>query len=199
MDTLGAWIAHAWAWMAANADPVQAVCVLAGTVAAFLVIAHAGLISRREATIAMVNAQFGEEGAKYQDFKNTMQLIEANGNNIADYAKEDPDEKPIYDIILRQVNRYELIALGIRQGVFNEKFYKMWFFSQVMRDYEKLSPFINETRQVFDNQAYFCEFESLAKRWDRKRHPVKHPPKWKIAYWVMTGKFTKALQALNAR
>lgn len=191
-------IDEVWNWVAANSNPIQATSILAGTAVAFYAIFHNGLISRREATIEMVNAQFGEEGAKYADFKNLMQTIEADDQEIGDYAAPAFDNSEAQDIILRQLNRYELISLGIKQRVFNEKFYRMWFFSQVVRDFDKLKPFIDRTRELYNNDAYFCEFESLACRWKKKKHPVKHPPVWKLIAWLLKGDLARVKRALNA-
>lgn len=187
-----------WCWLGDNSDALQTIFIVLGTIAAFVVIMHNGLISRREATIQMVNSQLGAERDEYTQFKNLMREIEESKGDIGDYAETAFDNSDAQDIILRQINRYELISLGISQSVFNEKFYKRWFFSQVMRDYEKLTPFITRTRQIYKNEAYFCEFESLAGRWDRKRHPVKHPPRWKIVWWIVKGDFSRAKKALKA-
>lgn len=187
---------QAWQWVGENSDPLQTIFIVLGTVAAFAVILHNGVISRREATIQMVNRQLGPERDEYTEFKDLMRHIEESGSDIGDYADRAFDNSKAQDIILRQLNHYELISLGVTQSVFNEKFYKRWFFSQVMRDFKKLKPFIIRTREIYENQAYFCEFESLAARWDRKRHPVKHPPRWKIVWWVLTGDLARAKRAL---
>jgi|GEM_PF-3961540 len=191
-------LATIWSWIDTNSAAMQTVCIVAGTGAAFLVIFHNGLISRREATIQMVDAQFGEEGDRYEKFKSLMTDIESLNQCISEYAQETSDNKEARDIILRQLNRYELISLGIKKGVFNEGFYKRWFFSQVIRDHEKLSPFVAKTREIYSNDAYFCEFDDLTNRWQRKKHPVKHPPKWKIVWWLVTGQTSRAKRALEA-
>ena len=140
----------------------------------------------------------GGERESYEQFKEVVQDYEDKGISLATLADEVNDKSDEAQHLLRQINSYELVALGMAKGVFDERFYKRWFFSQLTRDYQKLAPYIQAVRDRYQNQAYFCEFEALAGRWQRKRHPVKHPPKWKIAYWALRGQTAKARQALDA-
>lgn len=195
--------ASVWGWMSANADGVQCILIFLSVIAAFLVIWHNERTSRRKATIDMVSATFfNEKGHEsYNQFKNVIRTIEQRGEDIARYAAKeisDEEEKRFADVILRQLNHYELVSLGIKKSVFDEEFYKFWFFSQFMRDFAKLKPFIDRIRTEYSNQAYFCEYEFLADRWQRNRHPVKHPSKIKIAWWVLLGRHDHVRQALNA-
>ena len=190
-------IAEAWAWIGANSAAIQAVLLVFATIAAFVVIKHNAIVSRRETTIEMVHAQFGEEGQHYEGFKSFFLELEEANQQLTDFAAETADNKLGRNILLRQLNRYELISLAMAKGVFDERFYKRWFFSQFTRDYERLSPLINAMRKHFENDAYFCEFERAAFRWNRKRHPVKYPPKWKVIWWVLTDRRGKARSALR--
>jgi hypothetical protein len=189
----------AWEWIGGNHDAIQTVLLVFGTIAAFLVIGHNALVSRREATIQMVNEQFGDEAGHYEEFKTLFVDLEASGQALTDYIAETQDNKAGRDILLHQLNRYELIALAIDQGVFSGKFYHRWFYSQLTRDYGRLRSLIEGMRRHFDNDAIFCEFENLANRWKRKRHPVKYPPTLKILWWVLVGRRAKASRALRTK
>lgn len=197
---MGAYIATAWSWIGANSPAIQAVCIVLSAIAAFAVIWHNGRMSRKSSTIQMVHNTFfdGGERESYDNFKDVIQKHEDAGTPLSDLAGPAHDKSDEAEQVLRQVNSYELVALGITKGVFDERFYKRWFFSQLTRDYAKLVPYIEAVRARYQNQAYFCEFEALACRWQRKRHPVKHPPKWKIIYWTVTGQNEKVKQALDA-
>ena len=186
-----------WDWIKDNHDQIQTVVFTLGTVAAFAVIKHNAIVSRREATIEMVNEQFGDEAGHYEEFKTLFLDLEQSGQNLLDYTVQTPENTKGRDIILRQLNRYELVALAISKGVFSEAFYKRWFYSQLMHDFVRLWPLIASMRRHFENEAYFCEFANLAARWDRKKHPVKHPPKWKIMWWVLINKRLRARSALK--
>nr|WP_243451969.1 DUF4760 domain-containing protein [Sphingosinicella soli] len=189
-----------WCWVGENSDAIQAICIVLSAIAAFLVIWHNGKISRRQATIQMVVQTFFDAGdnESYAQFKKVITDLEVSKQNIESLALDENSENPASKIILRQLNQYELISLSIRKGVFEENFYKYWFFTQFTRDYSKLFPYITKTREAYCNPAYFCEFETLAKRWLRKKHHVKHPSKVKRAYWSLVGKTEKLRQALDA-
>jgi len=195
------WIAQSWAWIGLNSPAIQAVCIVLSAIAAFAVIWHNGRISRQSSTIGMVRNTFFDtkEKASYENFKDVIQKYEDNQTSLAVLADADHDKSDDTEAVLRQINSYEMVALGITKGVFDERFYKRWFFSQLTRDYRKVTPYIDAVRERYQNQAYFCEFEALANRWQRKRHPVKHPPRWKMLLWTATGQDTKVKQALDAQ
>lgn len=192
-------ISEIWTWVGTNSAAIQTVVLVFATIAAFAVIKHNGIISRREATIQMVQAQFGDEGVHYENYKSLYLELSQAEQDITEFTAETPDNKVGRDILLRQLNRYELIALGIAKGVIAEKFYKRWFFSQLLKDHERLKPLIMSMRRHFENDAYYCEFERVAARWNRKKHPIKHPPMWKIIWWVILGRRALAIRALRNR
>lgn len=184
-----------------NAAALQTFFIGLSAIAAFAIIWRSNVVSRREKTIEIVYETFfgDKESASYKQFKDLIKEIEDNGHDIAEYWDGGKfHERTKQDTLLRQTNQYELVSLGIRQGVFDEAFYKRWFFSQLTKDYAKLLPFVARIRERQNNDAYFCEFERLAIRWTRKRHPVKHPPKWKVAWWSLTGQFEKVRRAVDA-
>lgn len=76
-----------WCWISANAEAVQAVLLILATIAAFAVIAHNAVISRREKTIDMVNEQFGDEAGHYEAFKTFFLDLEESGQALTDYAQ----------------------------------------------------------------------------------------------------------------
>lgn len=170
------------------------------SIAAFLVIWHGGKVNRLKATVDMVRATFFEEGARksYEEFKTLLSGLEEASQDISEYAEDNSDRAPGNAVILKQINNYELISLGIKKNVFDERFYKRWFFSQLTRDYQKVEPYIAKVRERYRNDAYFCEFEALAERWERNKHPIKHPPKWKVAYWIIVGQRERAQRAMDA-
>lgn len=65
--------------------------------------------------------------------------------------------------ILKILNRYEMIAVGIRQGSIDEKTYKLWYRSSVLAIFSETILFVKE-RQLVNPQAY-RQFHWLAYRW----------------------------------
>ena len=189
----------AWWWFAARAPEFEAFFIGLSAIAGFLVIRHTGRISRMESTIEMVRQTFFEEAprASYKKFKELFITLKADGKSIADLAKPDLEQSDEVAVLLRQLNNYELVSLGIKKGVFDERFYKRWFYSQLTSDFERLTPFIEAVRTQAKNQAYWCEFTELADRWHRKKHPVKHPPKWRLIWWMLLGQHDRTRRALD--
>lgn len=148
----------------------------------------------------MVRATFFEESARksYEEFKELLNELEAAEQDVAEYAGPASYRTPGEAVLLKQINNYELISLGIKQSVFDEKFYKRWFFSQLTKDYGKVEPYIRAVRENYNNDAYFCEFEAMAARWNRYKHPVKHPSKWKRIWWLVTGQEDRVQRAMKA-
>lgn len=193
---------RSWIWISENSSAIQAVCIVLSAIAAFALFGNDRKISRREKTIEMVlETFFGADAPEtYEKFKDFFKRIEAAGERIEDYADNGPKaNKADTDILIKQINRYELISLGIRKGVFDEGFFHLWFYSQFMRDYGKLLPYIKKTQGEEANDAFWCEFQTLAQRWSKNVHPVKHPSHVRVLWWLATGNPDKARRALNAR
>jgi hypothetical protein len=49
-----------------------------------------------------------------------------------------PENEADRNVVIDQMNSYELVALGIRNGVFDDGFFKHWYHGQFMRDYRAL-------------------------------------------------------------
>lgn len=125
--------------------------------------------------------------ARYGRFKRVMEQHQNPSDPLDILAFADP-AAPISDereVVRAQINEYELIALGIRRGLFDEKLYKLWFQHQFVRDYESLEAFIARVRDK--RPSVFCEFVWLYTRWKRRPHPENAPSRWRIAWWGLTG------------
>ncbi len=180
-----------WGWLLVHGTAIQTVAVVISAAAAFLVIWHNGKLNRRRATLDMIIRTFLDEREhkQYQEFAALMTQVDAATLDPLTFFEETQSNKDDRKSILQQLNTYELISLGIRRKVFDEAFYKHWFYSQFIKDFHRLKPLIRRVRS--DNAARFCEFASLYDRWLRKRHPVKHPGRAKQAWWALTGQGDK--------
>jgi hypothetical protein len=188
-------IGEGWHWLDANSGAVQALCVVLSAVAAFWVIYQASLLSRREKTIEMIkDTLLDEDGTgPYTAFNNALDKIKDRIQSLDDKSEND---KPIIDLIDQQLNVYELISLGIRQKVFEEKFYWLWFRSQLLRDYDTLRPYINRLRREI-SPTIASEFRWLSIRWKRRTSPNLYPSRVKMAFWAFSGKRQRLLLALE--
>lgn len=153
---------------------------------AFIAFSHTRKVARRRATLDMVLKTFvDEEGQKrYIKFKETMKRHKDGQIDIMDFA--DPDCPPSDDRqnIRTQLNEYELIALGIRRKIFDEKLYKLWFQDQFQRDYRSMEAFIETVRG--HRNSVFCECVWLYTRWSKSPHPENRPNRLKLMWWAAT-------------
>lgn len=86
--------------------------------------------------------------------------------DIAQYAKdrkddldEDSEEKTI---ILRTINYFETISVGIHVGIYSSDIIKRISKTMILEFYDRTEPFIKEIRKQYPQSA--IEFEKYAKR-----------------------------------
>lgn len=156
--------------------------------------------NRRRATLDMVLKTFIDESgrARYNAFKDVMTRHKNCEDPLDIIQFADPDSPPSTDkqSLRDQVNEYELIALGIRRGIFDEKIYKLWFGGQFVRDFDSLQPYLN---RVWEKRpSVFCEFVYLAERWKKRPHPENSPHRIKLAWWGITRNDAKLKAFTNA-
>lgn len=83
------------------------------------------------------------------------------GSKLNAYTQQD------IDIIRKVLNRYELIAIGIDSGAFDEATYKRYIRSSLIHDFLSLKQFIQNIRYSTGNDAVYIEFEELARKWSK--------------------------------
>jgi hypothetical protein len=76
-----------------------------------------------------------------------------------------PENEADRNVVIDQMNSYELVALGIR-GVFDDGFFKHWYHGQFMRDYRALEQLIIEIQK--DRPSTFCEIQWLFNNWQKE-------------------------------
>lgn len=70
-----------------------------------------------------------------------------------------------YDIILRVLNYYESVAIGIRDGAINELMMRNWWRTTTVRDFIDMYVFIHQYRIFRGAPKVFEEAELLAVKW----------------------------------
>ena len=66
------------------------------------------------------------------------------------------------------LNDRELIAIGVREGTYDENIYRRWWYSTALLEWRVASPLIARIRsdpQVGPSATAYVEMEALAKRW----------------------------------
>ena len=167
------------------APAAGAITAIISACVALLVFRYTRGANRRRATLDMVLKTFIDESGRtrYNAFKSVM-ARHKNKEDPLDIMQFADPESPASDdkkALRDQVNEYELIALGIRRGIFDEQIYKLWFGGQFIRDFDSLKPYIDRVREK--RPSVFCEFVYLAERWKRRPHPENAPNRFKLAWW----------------
>lgn len=62
------------------------------------------------------------------------------------------------------LNEYELVAIGIQRGTFDDQTYRRWQKSVVIKNWALAAPYVLAVRMRTGNDAIFHEFEQMA-RW----------------------------------
>ncbi|MNO23684.1 hypothetical protein D3C76_134900 [compost metagenome] len=159
---------------------IQTAVILLGAVAAVATIYTNGMLSRRSishneklarqrATIDLLLQQRTDHNLI--ESKKAVGTIHSNGGDFTSLATKDKAQDENRSHILAIINNYEFIALGIREGALDESIYKRAVYSQVVRDWGAMRPFIMELRRQNGRNTLFQEFEVLAKRWENE--PLK--------------------------
>jgi hypothetical protein len=172
------------------------VAILSASIA-LAVFSHTRLANRRRATLDMVMRTLLDDTVqkKYGEFK---KLVRRDGNpddafKLEGLLEPDVENHDDREIILNQLNIYELMALGIRRKIFDEKFYKRWFHATFMKDYEDSIAFIKAAQER--KASRFCEMSALYNRWTKAGHPVSSPGRLKMGYWALSGQTEKIVKA----
>lgn len=150
---------------------LQAVILFLGLGATFLTLRAQKADSKNMATLNLIIHQRGDD-----------QLNEAIAkmNRLLDEKTEFADLSHFFDdpyseecrAILKVLNFREFVAVGINQGIIDEKTYKQAFYTIVVNDWHNLENTIKAIRKCKKGKpTLFQDFEKLAKRWEK--HPLK--------------------------
>lgn len=177
---------------------------LVSVIVAYLAYRSTRKATRRRATLDMVmktlmDNDVQEEYRKFRDLirKDQDSTDPFDMTAIATANAVGNDDR---NTVLQQLNIYELMALGIRRGLFDEALYKRWYHNQFMMDYEGVSELIDALQS--NKSSIYCEASALYKSWARNGHPESSPGRLRMAWWSLSGKNDKidAARAMaNAR
>lgn len=144
-----------------------AILISAG-VAVCAIIYNAKLLKKR-ATIDLVMYQRKDE-ALIKAKRMVLDLHEKTAQ-FSKFALKENFGSEENDAILTMLNSHEFVAVGVREGSFDENTYKRLRWSALVRDWNALETYVAELRKTRNRPTLFQEFELLAKRWRSK--PLK--------------------------
>lgn len=120
-------------------------------------------IARRRATVDLIMHM--RQNQAFSEARKVVLSLQEDKAQFAKYALKEHTDSKETDCILVVLNFNEFIAVGIREGAFDEKTYKRLRRTRYIRDWDTLATYVSEFRNSRDAQVLFCEFEWLADRW----------------------------------
>ena len=122
-------------------------------------------IAKRRATLDIILAQ--QSNALLLEPRRKFVALRAT-DNITQYAlPENADSDEILSI-MSILNFSELIAIGIAEKTVDERIYKRYYRTEYVHDWIGCKPFVEELRRQGENPTYYCEIETLAKKWAKE-------------------------------
>lgn len=120
-------------------------------------------IARRRATLDMLASRQWDH-----DYLKARRIFNAHaGDSSVLWLDDQHSDSEQSNAIRAILNEYELIAIGIDEGILDENLYRRWFKTQVLRDFSFYEVFICEARKRSGNGQIFIEFERMKSRWDQ--------------------------------
>lgn len=119
--------------------------------------------SQHRATVEVVRHEQTDKEL-LEAFKGYAKLREEDGALIR-LAATHPEPLDEHSKVLRVLNNYEYVSVGILVGAFNEEIYKRMKRSALIRDWDALCPYVYHLRQKYAKPKLYIELETLATRW----------------------------------
>lgn len=158
-------------WFGINETQAVLLAALAAAVFAMWGILSQRDISARQATIQFL--RHSERDQAMIDARKKFQELAKSPEGLTAYAAEENAQKDEAIAIRAVLNEYELIAIGIERGVFDDKTHRRWHRSAVVKNWRQAAPFVMALRNRTNNDAIFHEFEEMAK-WYRDGKGMPH-------------------------
>lgn len=155
-------------WTILIGPTVVVVSVAISATLALLSIYSARAIARQRATLDLIEKR--ESTAHYVAIhRRFAALRRGRGFVHLDAADaEDEDRRAVVDYL----NHYELVAIGIRKRVLDERFYREWMRGPFVRDWNAAADFVQQERWKLDatggwkyHPTIYANYEAVACRW----------------------------------
>lgn len=154
-------------------DPAALVlgALLAAAIAIWGILSQRAIASRQNTLEFIRNSESDQVNVKAREIFN----LEANKDGLEKWAADSQASSEQTKAIRIVLNEHELIAIAIQRGILDDKTYRRYFKSGVIKTWEHARPYILARRTRTGNDALFHEFEELAKWYQGgKRMPKRH-------------------------
>lgn len=119
--------------------------------------------SQHRATVEVVRHEQTDKEL-LEAFKGYASLREKDGF-LTTIAATHPEPLDDHSKVMRVLNNYEYVSVGILVGAFNEEIYKRMKRSALIRDWDALCPYVYHLRQKYSKPKLYVELEALATKW----------------------------------
>jgi hypothetical protein len=159
----------AWGYSAEVAAALVA-AALGGVIAVWAIYSQRA-ITRRQVTLEMLSENESEgtrtgNRQKYRQLARDPQILQT-------YAQADKEDTEEYQVVVRRLNEYELISIGIQRGIIDFEIYKLWWKSGTVRAWRDCKPFIETLRHRQRNDKLFYEFEMMVGWFEHDSRPAR--------------------------
>ncbi|VVT04815.1 conserved hypothetical protein [Sphingomonas sp. EC-HK361] len=147
--------------------------VLISVFVAWLGIRNARAVARQKATLDIIE-KF-ESTEHYRSLNEAFSATRKAGGFAALHDPQSDEERKARADVQDYLNHYELVAIGIRNNILDEKIYKEWMGSAVVRDWNAAASYIQRERwrlnEAKDDFVYrprlYASYQWLASRFSR--------------------------------
>ena len=135
---------------------------IASAFAYFQIKAHERIARRRATLDLLVQKEWDRD---YIEAKQQFNLLRDAEAGLKIWSAPEHRNSPQLQNIRSTLNDYELIAIGIREGIIDEQVYKTWFRGSFLKDWEASPSLILEIRKTDGASKAYIQLEWLATKW----------------------------------
>lgn len=144
--------------------------LLLGVIVALYSVKSSRVIARKRQTADAI-LKMQHDSRRVDSLKRIRELHENDECNIRSYGKIDRRDSTELADILYVLNYYEFVAVGICEGIFDDKMWKRANYSTVDKLWERVFGLVAELRMTRNQETMYQELEELVTRW--RRNPLK--------------------------
>ena len=149
-------------WIAVYGLLIQSGAVLVSGIGVVVTLIWSKHIACLRATLDIVLTEQTDQGT----IKNRTAFVALrDAGHLAKWADPQNTHGEEAATIRAVLNRYELVAIGIKKGALHEQSYRDWCRTTLVKDWTACKPLVIQRRQNDRTSTYFCEFEGLARKW----------------------------------
>lgn len=150
------------------------VTLLAATVASIIAIValrNTRSVARQKATLDLIEKR--ESTEHYRDLSRTFFELQ-KGPGFQHLTAPSDADRPTRKKVFDYLNHYEIIAIGLRQNILDEKIYRAWMEGAFVRDWNAAADFIQRERWKCDEagewhyrSSIYENYEHIAHQWSK--------------------------------